>query len=88
MYLIELTKRIKTFKPEGGYDVSHRSNQCVHRTEDYKNAREVLLQLLQTEIEHQSLIDYSALSTMVEMYAHDEVTNEKRLIKSISLQNF
>lgn len=88
MYQIELTKRIKTFKTEGTYEVTHRSNQCIYKTLDYKTARETFITQLQSEIEHQSLIDYSCLSTMVELYAFDEITKERRLLKTISIQNF
>lgn len=88
MYQIELTKRIKTFKNDGPYEISHRSNQCIFQTDDYKKARDVFTTQLESEIQHHSLIDYSCLSTMVELYSFDEITKERRLLKTISIQNF
>jgi hypothetical protein len=88
MYQIELTKRIKTFRNDGPYETTHRSNQCIFQSEDYKHTRDVFVAQLESEIQHHSLIDYSCLSTMVELYSYDVITKERRLLKTISIQNF
>lgn len=88
MYQIELTKRIKSFTNDGPYKTTHTSNQCIFQSEDYKHTRDVFVAQLESEIQHQSLIDYSCLSTMVELYSYDVITKERRLLKTISIQNF
>lgn len=88
MYQIEVTKRIKSFTNDGPYKTTHTSNQCIFQSEDYKHTRDVFVAQLESEIQHHSLIDYSCLSTMVELYSYDVITKERRLLKTISIQNF
>lgn len=88
MYRIEFTKRTKTFKLDLPYEISHISNACIFQSEHYSEAMDEFRLQCEKEISYHSHIDYSLLKTMIELYAYDEITKERRLLKTISIQNF
>lgn len=88
MYRIEFTKRTKTFKLDLPYEITHMSNACVYSTESYEQAINEYRKQCDTEISYITHIDYSLISTMVELYSCNEITKERRLLKTISIQNF